>query len=350
MRVAIDCHMVGQSGAGDGGNGRYASCLADAMSNTAAPSDHVSVLIAHAAARGQLEGLDMRWLPASNARRLSWAAPRALRGFDAAVFHYIVPPVARCALAVVVHDASFRMFPDWFDRRTKALLNALVPLAIRRARRVVTASETAKADLVAALGIRPEQITVVPAIPSPTFGLRPGAAERVATRFGLSRYCLAVGDIHPRKNLPALAEAVQTVGGVELAVAGMAGHGGAAILKGLGARALGRVSDDDLADLYAAAAVTVYPSLYEGFGLPVIEAMACGSPVVASDRGAIPEVAGDSAILVEPTAAALAEGIRAALEPSTADRLRSAGPIRAAAFSSEAMGQAGWALAHGMIK
>ena len=350
MRVAIDCHMVGQPGAGDAGNGRYASCLAAAMADTAAPSDKVSILVAHRAGGGQLGGLDVRWLPASNARRLAWAAPRAMHGVDAGVFHYIVPPLARCALAVVVHDASFRMFPDWFDRRTKALLNVLVPLAIRRARRVVTASETAKADLVAALRIREEQITVVPAIPSRSFGPRPGADERVAARFGLSRYCLAVGDIHPRKNLPAVAAAVRAVGGVELVVAGMAGHDGAAILKGLGARTLGRVSDDDLADLYAAAAVTVYPSLYEGFGLPVIEAMACGSPVVASNRGAIPEVAGDAAILVEPTQFALADGIRAALEPSTGDRLRVAGPLRAAQFSSEAMGQAGWTLVREIVR
>ena len=143
---------------------------------------------------------------------------------------------------------------------------------------------------------------------------------------------------------------MRAVGGVELVVAGMAGHDGAAILKGLGARTLGRVSDDDLADLYAAAAVTVYPSLYEGFGLPVIEAMACGSPVVASNRGAIPEVAGDAAILVEPTQFALADGIRAALEPSTGDRLRSAGPLRAAQFSSEAMGQAGWTLVREIVR
>src|SRR5205823_2565316 len=99
------------------------------------------------------------------------------------------------------------------------------------------------------------------------------------------------------------------------------------------------------ADLYRAAAVTVQPSLYEGFGLPVLEAMACGSPVVTSDRGALPEVAGDAAIVVAPGPGDLAEGIRAALEPATAERLRAAGPARASAYTLEGMGRAARAAA-----
>jgi glycosyltransferase involved in cell wall biosynthesis len=126
-------------------------------------------------------------------------------------------------------------------------------------------------------------------------------------------------------------------------VVGRPGHRGRDIVAASGGRWLGAVPDEELADLYRAAAVTCHPSRYEGFGLTVLEALACGSPVVASRRGAIPEVAGDAALLVEPEPEALAEGLRAALEPATAARLREAGPARAARYTPQEMGRAGWA-------
>jgi glycosyltransferase involved in cell wall biosynthesis len=211
---------------------------------------------------------------------------------------------------------------------------------------VLALSETAKADLSLALGVAPERVRVVSPPPGGAFapGDREEAARRVAARFGLDRYLLAVGDVSPRKNLGALGEAVRRLGdpGLELVVSGRVGPGGEQLLRAAGARWVGRVGDEDLADLYRAAAVTVQPSLYEGFGLTVLEALACGSPVVASRRGATPEVAGDAAVLVEPDAESLAEGIRAALEPATAARLAAAGPLQAARYRPEAMGRAGW--------
>jgi glycosyltransferase involved in cell wall biosynthesis len=350
MRVAIDCHMVGQPHPGDAGNARYHAALAAAMTMTAAPGDDVAALVAHSGAERALNGVGaMAAVPAANVARLTWRAPRALRalGADAAVFSYVVPPLAPCPLLVVVHDAGFRTNPDWFGARDRALLNALVPLAIRRARLVVAVSDTAKADLVAALGVDPDRVRVVGNVHAAAFRPRTGSHERVLARFGLDRYCLAVGDVHPRKNLGALAAALRRlrVPGLELAIVGQPGRRGREIIDSTGGRWLGRVGDEELADLYGAAALTCYPSRYEGFGLPVLEAMACGCPVVASARGAIPEVAGGAAILVEPEAESLAEGIRAALEPATAARLAAAGQLRAAAFRPEEMGRRAWAAA-----
>ncbi|MEW6583824.1 MAG: glycosyltransferase family 1 protein, partial [Actinomycetota bacterium] len=295
-----------------------------------------------------------RRVTASNVARLAVAAPRALRvlGSDAAVFTYVVPPVAPCPVAVAVHDVAFLLHPEWFSRRDLRVLRRLVPASARRAATVLALSEAAKADLVAALRLPEERVRVVSPHPAAPFTPAAGAAERVHARFGLDRYCLAVGDVHPRKNLTALATAVRLVGdpGLQLAIAGQPGLRGREILADARGRWLGRVTDDDLADLYRAAAVTCYPSLYEGFGLPVVEAMACGSPVVAAARGAIPEVAGDAAVLVDPTPAGIADGIRAALEPATADRLRAAGTARAARYTPQATGDAAWAALRGTAR
>ena len=349
MRVCVDCHMVGQPHAGDAGNARFHTLLTHSLHLTRRPDDSVSALIAHQPARALIDdAVSTIPVPAGNLTRLAIGAPRALRRdrANAAIFSYVTPLHAPCPLLVVVHDVSFRLHPEWFSRRVRALLGTLVPRSLRRAAKIITVSNTSKADLVAAFRVDPDRVAVVPNIPAPAFAPRAGAAERVSTRFGLDRYCLYVGDVHPRKNLASLVQAIASLDGInrlQLAIVGRAGHRGSQIIASSGARWLGPLADDDLADLYSAAAVTCYPSLYEGFGLPVVEAMACGSPVVASNRGAIPEVAGDAAILVAPTPEALAEGLRAALEPATTEDLRRRGPLHVRKFNAQAMGESAWA-------
>ncbi|MFN8109104.1 MAG: glycosyltransferase family 1 protein [Thermoleophilia bacterium] len=353
MRVAVDCHMAGQTRPGDAGNARYAVMLVHALVTAARPGDQVCALIAHAAARAQLpENVVHAAVGAGNAPRLLRGAPAALARLEseAAVFAYIAPPGGPCPTALIVHDASFLTHPEWLSPRARALLRTLVPREARRAGAVFVPSHAVAADVQAGIGVPAERIQVVSPVPAPVFEPREGAAQRVAERFGLGRYCLFVGDLGPRKNLATLAAAVDALRDPDLTLvlAGRAAGGEAALRRAPNVRMLGHVTDEELADLYAAAAVTAFPSLYEGFGLPAAEAMACGSPLVVSDRGSLPEVVGEAAIVVRPDVGTLADGLRAALEPATADRLRAAGPGRAARYHLAGMGAAAWSALRGL--
>lgn len=350
-RVAVDCHMVGQPASGDAGNGRYARALTLALAATAEDHDEVAALVASAEGARMLgEAVDVAGVPAADVPRLAWAAGRTLDrlGAEAAVFTYVSPTFSPCPVLLGIHDATFMTNPEWLPARARSVLRGLVPRSARRARLVLALSETAADDIASALGVDRGRIRVVSPYPDPVFRPADGAPERVQERFGLRDYCLAVGDLGPRKNLAALGEAIRRLGAEApaLALVGRPGPGGERIAAEAGGRWLGHVDDETLADLYRAAAVTAYPSHYEGFGLPVVEAMACGCPVVASARGAIPEVAGGAAILVGPEPGSIAEGLRTALEPAAADRLRAAGPARAGRYTREAMGRAAWAAVH----
>ena len=341
MRIVIDCHMVAQPEAGDAGNARYTASLHAAMRRTAGRGDEVEALISHEDAADLLEG-PRRFVAPSGARRLLRDAPRALRDSraDVGVFNYVAPPRPGTATAVVVHDASFVHDPQWLSGSAARMLRLMVPRAVAGAAVVLSVSQTAADDVAASLGLDPGAIRVVPNYAADCF-TPDGPAGEVAARHGLDRFVLAVGDIGPRKNLAALAEAVAMLAtpGLELAVVGRGPRSG---LDGHRVRFLGHLPDDELAALYRCATVVGAPSLYEGFGLPLLEAMACGAPTVASERGAHREVAGDGALLVPPTARGLAEGIRAALEPATAERLSRLGPVAAARFGAEDSGRRAW--------
>ncbi len=350
MRVAVDAHAVAQPTPGDAGNARWIENLIHALVATAGPGDDVVAMIAHDQARERIDpAVPLIEVTDRNVPRLMRGAPRAMERAHAqiGVFNYVVPFRGSTPSAVVVHDAAFVTNPGWFSRRDRTMLGRLVPRAIRRADIVIGVSHAEAAEITEIFDIPPHKVHVVRTYPAPVFTPDPTgqAADRVFSRFGLRRYVLAVGDIHPRKNIGSLARAMALMGDsdLELALVGRPALGGEQIVRGANAHWLGRVDDDQLADLYRAAAVVCVPSLYEGFGLPILEAMACGAAVVASNRGAMPEVAGDGAITTDPTPNALALGIQAALEPAEHERLRKAGVRQAAEFSEVAMGEAAWA-------
>ena len=230
-----------------------------------------------------------------------------------------------CPLVVTVHDLAVLRHPDAFNSWTRWYSHRLVPHVVRAAERVIAVSEFTKRELVELLGAPEEKITVVPNGVDDAFTEEGPAAE--------GDYVLVVGTLEPRKNLARVEEAARRLG-VELRVVGQRGWGGIDVPGWLG-----RVSDDDLARLYRGARCLVYASYYEGFGLPIAEAMACGTPVVTSRGGATEETAGGAAVLVDPyDVASIAAGIEEAV--ARRDELRRHGLERAGALGWEAAARA----------
>jgi glycosyltransferase involved in cell wall biosynthesis len=259
-------------------------------------------------------------------RELVWYPFALGRLGDIDVLHcptYYGPLRSRVPLVVTVLDLSVFRHPETFPRWTRTAVPALAPRVLRAATRILAISEFTKSELVEVLDVPAEKIEAVPLAVETEVFRSDGSAEE-------GDYVLAVATLEPRKNLVRLAEATRRLG-VELRVAGAAGWGGVSV-GGNGVRTLGRVSDHELARLYRGATVAAYPSLYEGFGFPVLEAMACGAPVVTSRGGATEEVADGAAVLVDPLdPASIAAGIEEAV--SRRDELRALGHERAAAFS-----------------
>jgi glycosyltransferase involved in cell wall biosynthesis len=256
--------------------------------------------------------------------------PLRSRGAAALLCPANLAPLAGRRVVVVLHDAAPLRHPGWYSRSYALWQHALLPALARRALHVITVSQFSRGELMELLGLAPERITVVPG------GVGEGFTPQARPARRARPYVLCVASQTARKNLAALVPAAQALArdGVDVVVAG--GHRPQfARESGLGAlRLLGHVPDAELPGLYAGAAAFVLPSRYEGFGLPALEAMAAGTPVLAAATGALPETCGGAARLVEPEP----EAIRAALLALLADdagrtRLRAAGLKRAAGYT-----------------
>jgi len=256
--------------------------------------------------------------------RMAWLLPRLLRRVGASLVHtqYAVPVRCRIPVVVTIHDLSFERNPALMGKKDAAVFKRMVPRAARQAARILTVSERSKLDLEELYGLPPSRIAVTPNGVDPVFS--PGDIG-VPGR----DYVLCVGVVEPRKNQRAALEAAREVG-MPLVIAGPANDQALAVeLRRGGARVEGYVDTDRLVELYRGAACLVQASLHEGFGLPVLEAMACGTPVVTVPEPALVEVVGSAAVVVPEEE--LADGIRRALAQH--DRLSYAGLERARAFS-----------------
>ena len=315
MRVGIDVSPLRQTRAG---TARYLCGLLPHLERLV----DVEQLAFGGAGRFAAAARDAVWYPVALGRRT-----RGLEVLHCPTFR--APLRSSVPLVVTVHDLAVLRHPQTFNRWTRTYSSVFVPRVVRAAQRVIAVSEFTKRELIDVLSLPEARIRVVPNAVAEPFVAEGARAD--------GEYVLAVGTLEPRKNLPRLAAAARNAG-VELRVAGAPGWGGVQV-GGDGVRFLGFVPDEELARLYRGSLCVAYPSLYEGFGIPVLEALACGAPVVTSAGSAMAEIADGAAVLVDPRDGdAIAEGIREAIRRR--EELAVLGPKRARAFSWQASAEA----------
>ncbi len=288
------------------------------------------------------------------------ALPLAIARAGVDLFHapaYTAPLWGSTPVVLSVHDVSYARHPEWYPYRRDPARRWFYRASARRARLIVTISEFSKREIIAAYGVPAERIVVTPLGVSGIF--RPLSSEPPSSESGIRHqasgvrpqgegagvpFLLHVGDLHARRNLGIVVRALARLRDlrVTLVIAGVDRGVGEALLRealAVGVRDAvdirGRVADAELVALYQRCAALVYPSRYEGFGFPLVEAMACGAPVIASDAGAIAEVAGPAAVLLDPDdERGFAEAIqRVVSDAAYAATLRARGLARATQFS-----------------
>lgn len=348
MKIGFDLSIANINQAG---SGIYAHSLADALQRLDGADEYQIFAVSQQrdmaerkTVRSRMETIyrDIIWTHGL----LPWQAQRA----KVDILHMpanVIPIFSPCHTVVTILDTTTLQTPQYFTFWYRHYARVFIPLAAQYAAMILTLSEQSKRDIVQQLNVASNKVVVTYPAASPKF--RPVSEQeiaRVKSQYGLGSFILSVSALEPRKNIRRLLQAFallrQSGFPFHLVHAGPPGWFFEDILAeanrlGLqdSVRFLGRVPLDDLVRLYNAASVFVYPSLYEGFGLPVLEAMACGCPVVTSSTSSLPEVAGDAGIMVDPyDIQQLADAIQKVLEDQAlAQDMRQRGLKRANLFS-----------------
>ena len=355
MHIAIDAHSVGTQ---LGGNESYAVNLIEAL----AEIDQTNLYTLYVTKPAAIDRFANRWsnfkvrqtLPHTPLVRIPLTLSAELRRHPVDLLHvqFTAPPFAPCPMVTTIHDLSFEHLPETFKRRSRAQLRLTVRRTARKAALILTLSEFSRRDIIETYAVDPERVMVTPAA-APTH-FKPVVDEtklkEMRERYDISaNYLLSLGSIQPRKNLTRLIEAFLWLRAArpasqlpQLVIAGKRGWLDSEVFRaaqqdGLNesVKFVGYVPEADLAALYSGAMCFIYPSYFEGFGLPVLEAMQCGAPVIAGNQTSLPEVAGDAALLFDPfDTRALGEAIARVIDlPDYRAELRVKGLNRAAEFS-----------------
>ena len=354
MRVAIDARKLH-----DFGIGTYIRNLLRYLARIDTASDYVLLCQAQDLDVAATLGPNFRTVlePSPNySFREQVHVPWVLRREQPDLYHaphYVLPAAVRCPSVVTIHDCIHLRFPQYLPNRAAYLYaRASMWAAARQADAILTVSEASKRDILRYCNVPEQKVVVVHNAIDERFATVPDAEDvaRVRERYQLTHgFVLYVGNIKPHKNLVRLIEAFARVRrgpheDLKLLIIGDQISKHPALRLAVHhhklhkhVRFLGYIPDETLAVLYRLAAAFVFPSLYEGFGLPPLEAMACGAPVVTSNTSSLPEVAGDAAVLVDPYSVdSIVEGIERVInDPALAADLRRRGPLRAREFSWE---------------
>ncbi len=356
LHIAIDAHSVGT---GLAGNETYITNLIEALAAEPAQSHRFTLYVTKREAVARFAG---RWshvavrrtLPHTPLVRIPITLSAELRRRPVDLLHvqYTAPPFAPCPVVATIHDISFEHLPETFKRRSRWQLRLTVRRTARQAAHVITPSEFTRQDIIRTYGLLPERVSVIPLAAAAHLAPVEDAGEiaRVKGRYGITgEYILAVGSIQPRKNLTRLVAAYSGLRRArsqaklpQLVLVGKRAWLYEETLRavetcGIASQTIftDYVPECDLPALYSGALCFVYPSYFEGFGLPPLEAMQCGAPVITGNQTSLPEVVGDAGLLIDPfdTDALTAALARLLDDEQLRDELRARSLRRAALYN-----------------